>query len=116
MALPSLTLVHRDKLSESRDVWDKLLRGMDYITANSNVITSHLAQSPKKLIDGGVEYSVPLWRPLLLDEDMIGGANLKPGQYLGTLTYQIFDPTAEIIMHEQGGKAGGRHQVRRYHL
>lgn len=104
MPLPSLKIIDNKHVNTNREALYRVARNMGYPPQKVNeLVLSHFVSAPRTLIEGGVEYSVPLWKPILLDQELIGSQGVPPGQYLGTLTYRFSDPSASIFMEEAEG-------------
>ena len=70
-----------------------LVRGMNYSQTHRLLLWASLAsQQPRRLAGGGVEYSMPLPRPALIDERFpptTGGSRLSHGHYLGRISMRL---------------------------
>ena len=73
--------------------YDALVRGMNYSQGRRLLLWASLAsQQPRRLADGGVEYTMPLPRPALIDERFpptTGGSRLFRGHYLGRISMRL---------------------------
>ena len=101
MPLPPLKIIDNKHVDSNREAFYCVARNMGYPPQSVNeLVLSHFVNAPRTLLDAGVEYSVPLWKPILLDQELVGNQGIPPGMYLGTLTYRFSDPTSTIQMEE----------------
>ena len=104
MPLPPLKIIDNKHINSNREALYRVARNMGYAPQKVNeLVLSHFVGAPRTVIEGGVEYTVPLWKPILLDQELIGCQGVSPGMYLGTLSYRFSDPSASIFMEETEG-------------
>lgn len=97
--MATLVLIDRQENPAQKEVMLHIARNMGYDPKMVNeMVLSHFFDAPPRKVEAGVEYSTQLWRPLLLDEKLIGKGKVAPGLYLGTITFLFSDPKTKLYM------------------
>lgn len=104
-----LTIWDKEDLNQDRnaEIWSTLGYYMGYGSRNriELVANSIFSSTPKRTESGGLEYSLPLWRPLLLNSDLLGKSDIPHGYYLGTITLLLDEPGVVVNFELVNGKA-----------
>jgi hypothetical protein len=88
------------------DIWDKLAHNLGYLSKNRALLVANniVSSPPNRDGSGRLEYSLPLWRPLLLNSDLLGSHPMQHGHYLGNITVRFDNPNTNIVLDIREGE------------